>query len=169
MWVWSASQRSVLLLYVGKHFFIYIYASTCFFLPSGAFMGAVVQQYTDALNHQLNYSSGGVMQDVALCSGCGTGESQSISEDLQLPFPLFYTHCAPCSSNQPRTYTRPRPPIMSTRAETACAMPRTRALQFCIHMLIMHASTSTSIIQELVTSSLHLCISLVGQTRASGE
>eukprot|EP00729_Bicosta_minor_P006428 gene6428-14358_t len=37
----------------------------------GAFMGAVVQQYADALNHQLNYSSGGVMQDVALCSGCG--------------------------------------------------------------------------------------------------
>lgn len=54
-------------------------------------MGAVVQQYADALNHQLNYSSGGVMQDVALCSGCGTGESQSISEDLQLPFPLLCT------------------------------------------------------------------------------
>ena len=37
----------------------------------GAFFQGVLQQYEDALEHKLNYSAGGVLQDVSLCSSCG--------------------------------------------------------------------------------------------------
>lgn len=31
----------------------------------------ILQQYTDALNHQLNYSAGGVLSTIDQCAGCG--------------------------------------------------------------------------------------------------
>jgi hypothetical protein len=37
----------------------------------GPFFAAVMQQYSDALEHKMNYSAGGVLQDVSKCSGCG--------------------------------------------------------------------------------------------------
>ena len=35
------------------------------------FHAAVLRQYSDALNHKLNYSAGGVMSDIERCSQCG--------------------------------------------------------------------------------------------------
>jgi hypothetical protein len=53
---------------------LYYTASDAPFLRSKGklpFFAGVLQQYEDALDHKLNYSAGGVLQDVGACSGCG--------------------------------------------------------------------------------------------------